>query len=237
MKALPKTTVVCLGDSITKGMVSYDWVQELSQKMPELPFLNHGKNGDLAYNALQRVEAVIRAKPDVVVILLGTNDVLHAVPGIELRIKKTDLPQEPDINWFRLNLDQIIQQIQARTQARILIASLPVLGEGLHHLTNQMVQQYNDIIRQTAEQYRLVYLPFNEALVRILEEEPVANPILLQESFGIIVKAMVRRLVLRQNYDRISAAYGLKLTTDTIHLNSRSGKILGDLVGTALRHC
>jgi lysophospholipase L1-like esterase len=236
MKLPQKTTVVCLGDSITKGMVSYDWVRELSRKMPELRFLNHGKNGDLAYNALQRVDAVIRANPDVVVILLGINDVLHAVPGIELRIKKTDLPQTPDRNWFRTNLVEILRQLQTRTQARILIASLPVLGEGLDHLTNQLVQQYNDIIRQTAEQYSLVYLPLNEALVRILEQEPVANPILLEDSFGIIVKAMVRRLVLRQSFDKISAVNGLKLTTDTIHLNSRSGKILGDLVETGLRH-
>jgi lysophospholipase L1-like esterase len=74
MKASPKTTVICLGDSITKGMVSYDWVRELSRKMPEFRFLNHGINGDLAYNVLKRLEPVIAAKPDVVVIL--PNDAL-----------------------------------------------------------------------------------------------------------------------------------------------------------------
>jgi lysophospholipase L1-like esterase len=228
------TTVVCLGDSITKGMISYHWIQEISRKIPAFRFLNHGVNGDLAYNALQRLEPVIAAKPDVVVILLGTNDVLHAIPSIELRIRKTNLPQKPDKDWFRANLHEIIRQIQTRTTARILIASMPVIGEGLLHLSNQLVQQYNEIIRQTAEQYSLVYLPLNEALVRILEEESPQNPIRLEDSFGVVVKAMMRRLMLRQSYDGISDVYGLKLTTDTIHLNSRSGKILGDLVAEHL---
>jgi lysophospholipase L1-like esterase len=235
MKSPSTRTVACLGDSITKGMISYDWVRELSRKMPEFRFLNHGINGDLAYNALQRLEPVIAAKPDVVVILLGTNDVLHAIPSIELRIKKTNLPQKPDKDWFRKNLHEIIQLIQTRTTARILIASMPVIGEGLHHSSNHLVQQYNEIVRQTAEQYSLIYLPFHEALVQILEEEPVPNPIRLEESFSVVVKAMMRRLVLWQSYDTISDVYGLKLTTDTIHLNSRSGKILGDLVAERLR--
>ncbi|MFY7999555.1 MAG: SGNH/GDSL hydrolase family protein, partial [Candidatus Kapaibacteriota bacterium] len=68
------TTVVCLGDSITKGMISYHWIQEISRKIPAFRFLNHGVNGDLAYNVLKRLEPVIAAKPDVVVIL--PNDAL-----------------------------------------------------------------------------------------------------------------------------------------------------------------
>ncbi len=104
MKASPKTTVVCLGDSITKGMVSYDWVRELSRKTPEFRFLNHGINGDLAYNVLKRLEPVIAAKPDVVGFC---QTMLYASPSIEHRIKKTDLPQKPHKDWFCTNLYEI----------------------------------------------------------------------------------------------------------------------------------
>jgi lysophospholipase L1-like esterase len=224
------TSVACFGDSITKGTVSYNWVRYLSKKLPRYQWDNYGRNGDLAFNALQRIEKVIRNNPDYVVIVLGTNDILQAMPEIEKHVRKMNLPQKPDIEWFQFNLEQIIGRFQEETKATIFIASLPVLGEGLNHRSNQMVREYNEIIRHLAKQYDLEYLPYNEALVEILEQEHSANPVLLQDSIEMIMKAPLRRFLLGQDWDTISSANGLRLTTDNIHLNTRSGMLLGDLI-------
>jgi hypothetical protein len=47
--------VVCLGESLTKGEVSYDWVADL-QSCPQnasVRFVNLGVGGDHSYNALK----------------------------------------------------------------------------------------------------------------------------------------------------------------------------------------
>ncbi len=234
MNTSATTTVVCLGDSITKGNVSYNWLQDLAKKMPQYRFVNHGCNGDLAYHALLRLDAVIKDSPDIVVLLLGTNDVLHTIPEIAHLVKKAKLPQKPDIDWFQVTFENIITELRQRTKARILVVSLPILGEGLRHHTNTLVALYNERIRRIVEQYHLEYIPLNEALVGILEQEHPANPVALQDSIGMVMKAPIRRLLFRQRWETISAANGLKLTTDNIHLNTRSGKILADLVAKRL---
>ncbi|HEY0256766.1 MAG TPA: GDSL-type esterase/lipase family protein, partial [Candidatus Methylacidiphilales bacterium] len=70
-------TVVCFGASLTAGTVSFDYV-ELLRARPSLAgfrFINHGVNGDLAWNGLQRLDKVVAERPDIVTILIGTNDV------------------------------------------------------------------------------------------------------------------------------------------------------------------
>ena len=46
-----------------------------ARRWPDFRFLNHGVNGDLAWNGLQRLDRVIAERPDFVTILIGTNDV------------------------------------------------------------------------------------------------------------------------------------------------------------------
>ena len=70
-------TVVCFGASLTAGRVSFDYVELLNAR-PSLSgyrFVNHGVDGDLAWNGLQRLDKVIAGQPDAVSILIGTNDV------------------------------------------------------------------------------------------------------------------------------------------------------------------
>ena len=68
--------IACLGESLTKGEVSYDWVADL-QSRPQnasIRFVNLGVGGDHTYNALQRVSQVIQCHPDKVVVLIGAGD-------------------------------------------------------------------------------------------------------------------------------------------------------------------
>jgi lysophospholipase L1-like esterase len=74
--------MACLGSSSTAGKgQAYDWIGELRRRPRNkgVSFLNFGVGGDLAYNALQRLPAVLSCHPSKVVVLIGGNDVLALV--------------------------------------------------------------------------------------------------------------------------------------------------------------
>ena len=77
------TTVVFLGDSLT---AAGDW----STWFPELTAINQGVSGDTTDHVLERIGDVFDAKPDEIVLLIGTNDlgtrltVEHLVRNIQL---------------------------------------------------------------------------------------------------------------------------------------------------------
>jgi lysophospholipase L1-like esterase len=60
-------TVVFLGDSITQGG---DW----GAWFPELNCVNLGVGGNTTEDVLSRLEGVVAARPDEIVLLIGTND-------------------------------------------------------------------------------------------------------------------------------------------------------------------
>ncbi|WP_370452772.1 hypothetical protein [Kribbella sp. VKM Ac-2568] len=51
---------------------------------------NYGVNGDLAYNALQRVHQIIDNRPDVVTVHVGANDANASLSNKNLRIDDPD---------------------------------------------------------------------------------------------------------------------------------------------------
>ena len=69
-------TVVCIGNSITHGRVSYNYVNILSDDLSGhgYHFINAGINGNLAYNVVKRLGKIIECNPDYVTLLIGTND-------------------------------------------------------------------------------------------------------------------------------------------------------------------
>ena len=51
-------TVVCFGASLTAGTVSFNYLDLLSARpaLADFHFINHGVDGDLAWNGLQRLD-------------------------------------------------------------------------------------------------------------------------------------------------------------------------------------
>jgi lysophospholipase L1-like esterase len=76
------SVVACLGSSSTAGQgQAFGWIDELAGR-PEnarFNFKSLGVGGDFAYDALERVPAVVATDPDRIVILIGANDVLAMV--------------------------------------------------------------------------------------------------------------------------------------------------------------
>ena len=225
--------VVCLGASIVHGSVSFNFVNLLKEKLGSkgFRFVNAGVNGDLAYNVLQRLDPVIAARPDFVVILVGTNDAMSTTSErAESRyIRRNGLPQRPSLDWYRENLEAIVDNLQQRTGAKIALSSLPVLGEDLTSVPIQLISRYNEAIKGVAEKYHVVFLPVFESQVQYLRSAQ-HGPGRSFQGFGLLWRSILRHRVLGQSFDKISEKNGFLLTIEGIHMNSRGGTMIADQV-------
>jgi lysophospholipase L1-like esterase len=227
-----RRVVVCLGASIVHGKVSVDFVELLRQRLParDYAFVNAGVNGELAYEALQRIDSVIACDPDFVVILVGTNDVLATindqVKGLQMRSKH--LPCEPCIEWYGENLGQIMTRLCEQTRARVGVCSLPVLGEDLASPANRRVAEFNALVGRVAAERGAAYLPVHERQVEYLTEVGRTHGRECTGSPVPVMAAGVQHFLFGQSLDTISHCYGLALTTDMIHMNSYGAAIIAD---------
>ena len=106
--------VVALGDSLTAGLgVAADeaFPARLEARLKSEGYayrvVNAGVSGDTTAGGLRRVDWVLRARPEVVIVALGANDGLRG--------------QEP--RAMRVNLDEIVARLQA-AGARVLLVGM-----------------------------------------------------------------------------------------------------------------
>lgn len=102
-------SIVCFGDSITKGIYigsGNDYPSVLGQKVA-WPVINAGASGDTTHDALKRIEAdVLAHNPRMVIVMLGGNDFLRKIP-----LEKT-----------LANIDTIVVKIQEHGAVVVLAA-------------------------------------------------------------------------------------------------------------------
>lgn len=129
------TDIIAFGDSLIEGVGSTrgnDFVSVLSRRIGE-PIVNLGRAGDTTRQGLDRLSALDRYDPKVVILLLGGNDHLQKVP-----IETT----------FR-NLGAIIENIQARGAVVLL------LGVKGSLLSDKFAPEF-ELLRDT---YKTAYVP------------------------------------------------------------------------------
>ena len=231
--------MVCLGDSNVRGQVSVSFVDILRQRLSDnrFHFINAGVNGDLAYNVLKRLDAVVTQRPDIVVILVGTNDVNATLtPRMSqgYRLWKR-LPEKPRPEWYRANVLSIIRILRESTSARIAVTSHPVLGEDLASMANERIRMYSSILLQLAVQEGITYLPLHERqeayLRRIGHDSGHAH----DADSMLMWTSLFRHYVLRRDFESIARQNGFALTTEGLHLNEAGAVIMADLVEAFLR--
>jgi lysophospholipase L1-like esterase len=228
-----KRLVACVGASIVHGNVSFNFVNLLKDRLEPKGFelVNAGVNGDLAWNVLKRLDSIIKLQPNYVIILVGTNDVIATTSrGAEITYKLTKRPpKKPTLDFYRESLESIVSDLQKRTNAKIALSSLPVLGEDLSSEPNQKIAKYNNAIRETTEKYGLTYLPVNESQVELLHSLQKKRGRAFKGG-GLMTRAILRHRFLGQSLDEISERNGLLLTIECIHMNTGGGTIIADQI-------
>ena len=227
-----KKRIVCVGDSLTHGNLSVNYINMLANRLgrDNYSYINAGMNSEVTYNVYKRIDSIIACKPDYVTILIGTNDVHREFELINdnMSSKRLNLPQKPNKQWYRENLEKIITKLKEKTTAKIAVLSLPPLGEDSNAHIFKQAKIYSDIIKELAEKNTISYLPVNEKMTQFLKEYP-SNPKYPFEHI-IIKEIVMQHFLFKKSFDEISENYGFSLLTDNIHLNSEGAKIITDLI-------
>src|ERR1051326_1834981 len=232
------TVVACLGASATAAIGSYDWIHDLEQRPgnESLRFVRFAQGGDLAYNGLQRLPNIIALYPASVVILLGENDVMALISKKVARFVRLTkhLPSQPSPEWYRETISAILRRLKHETSARIALCSLIPVGEApdatnsFQAEANRHIEEYSASLRDIAREEAVSYIPFYEQMRDLI----LASPGRAFTSFDFLpfYRDVFRQFVLHKSHDEIGRLNGWRFHRDGIHLNSRSGKLLADLV-------
>ncbi|NCP67781.1 arylesterase [Candidatus Peregrinibacteria bacterium] len=138
--------IVFLGDSITEGYqveVAQNYPSLIQNKLDAAGFgdyqvVNLGITGDKSVDGLNRLEAVLAAEPEIVVLALGGNDFL----------------QGTTLNEVQSNLETIIETLQAQNVEVLLVGIVAPPLKGLGY-TRQVKSMYESL----AETYELKFMP------------------------------------------------------------------------------
>ncbi|MGA7134289.1 MAG: SGNH/GDSL hydrolase family protein [Mycobacterium sp.] len=233
-------TVACLGSSTTTAKGTFNWIDELARRPQNrrFRFVNFGVGGDLSVNIAKRLDPVLRVAPDRVIVLIGTNDILATVfPNFRRFIRAwKQISEEPSPAHFKDNLELITRRLQQETSAMIALSSLSPIGEALRpddpvqSRLNELVAAYNGIIGDVSHSCDAHYIPFCERFRDQLDRLAVAKPFTRFSFAAFYRDYLFREMILRRSFDEISQRNGWEFHIDGIHLNTRGGRILTDVV-------
>lgn len=235
----PTKIVACLGSSSTAGKgQAFNWIEELEGRTrnARFSFRNFGVGGDLAYNALERLPEVLACRPDLVIVMVGSNDVLSLASRklrLFFRISKR-LPKAPSPEWFRESLSAITKRVRVEGAAVIALCSLPPIGEDpsthdpFQKELNTRIQEYGDLIREVAKENGTAYIPVREAILAQMVNSP--RRVFSRFRFLSFYRDAFRVLVLHKTLDEVAQSNDWYFHTDGVHLNSRAGMIVADLI-------
>jgi lysophospholipase L1-like esterase len=230
--------VSCVGASLTEGTVSANYVDMLAERqaLGEFDFRNHGVNGELAVNVLQRLDDVIAEHPEFVTILVGTNDANSTLSDRNFAYYREvhGISERPTAESYEQALRDIVTRLQDKTNARVALISLAPIGEDPEFEGFRRIAQYNEIMRRVAESSGVDYLPAYEKMVDYLREheyDRAAMPPRLAYREGLHNIGTATALhAAGMSWNDVARRHGLLLLTDTIHLNETGAGIIADLI-------
>jgi acyl-CoA thioesterase I len=138
--------IITLGDSLTAGLgVAADeaYPALLESKLRQAGFayrvVNAGVSGDTSAGGLRRLDWVLRAKPEVVLIALGANDGLRGLPASALRD----------------NLVAIVTRLRERN-VRVLLIGMRLPPNYGDRYAGEFAEAFRTVARRTS----VAFLPF-----------------------------------------------------------------------------
>ncbi len=228
---IDKPIFVAFGDSLTQANMSASWFDIVENINPNYKFYNAGMNADLSYTLLTRINDVIDCNPQVISILVGSNDVMATMSADRMKryydLKK--ISQEANFEGFVENYKSIIQILLSHTKAKILVVSLPPITEDWTHEGNLKGDEYSEVIKNIAIENNLIYIPFREELRKKMPEKS-AQLDDFNDSVQLLRKSVLKKNFLGQSWNQISASRHAMFLTDNIHLNDTAAAILAELI-------
>ena len=237
--------VACLGSSSTAGKgQAFNWIGELARRPgnARYDFRNFGVGGDLAYDALNRIDTVLAIRPHRVIVWVGGNDALAmASPKARRLFRIMKLASRPSSQTrFQESLSAIVDRTRAAS-ARVALCSLTPIGEApaseqpFQAALNSAIRDLSASIQHIAHARGADYIPIFEAFQTAIAADP--GRALTEFRLLPMYRDAIRTLVLRMSPDEVGRLNGWKFHSDGIHLNRRGGMIAADLIQSHLDGC
>ena len=231
-----KKRIVLVGDSITHGTVSHNYVKVLKRKLgtEKFEFINAGLNGDLTFNVLKRIDDIIRCEPDIVTVLIGTNDALgsYTVESRERYIKLKGAEANDEfwtLERFKENITQVITQLKNEANATIGVLSIPIIGEDLMDPVIEHSKAYSKVIKEVSTDLGVHYMPLNELMIEYLKVNPSTPKYKYSKNLGLMIKTIFAHYFGRR-WQNIAKKKGNQLLTEFVHLSTKGASFVSDLV-------
>ncbi len=234
-----KIIVACFGASITRGLGSFNWIKELESRPQnnQYRFVNLGVGGDPTYNGLKRLPNVLEVHPQKVIVAFGWNDIILAVfkstRSFMSLIKK--LPEQFTPDGYRQNMIAIVRQFKENNIDDIALVSPSQMGEDSDSLDpvqselNRRFYEYSQIVKAVSKAEGTAYIPFYEAMNEAIVNSP-RRQAFTKFSYRDFYWSAIRQFILGFSLDRVAEENGWEFHVDGLHLNSRGGMILANLV-------
>ncbi len=232
-----RAKIVCIGDSITHGTASANYVNIIESRLnvdptkKSLDAINAGINGEFAYNVLQRLDPIILCAPDVITILIGTNDAYGSLTPQrqQKEQRKWKLPELPDADNYKRYLTAIATRLKAQTKAQIALLTIPTIGEDPTTVEFAQSMKYAEIVKEVASATGIAHLPLNEAMVVFLKEHPSHQKYHFKRYLFTIVKSILAH-AFGKSWEKEGKANGFQLHTDHLHLSRKGADMVADLI-------
>lgn len=178
-KEEPAMLYVALGDSLTAGagttknteFFPYLIAEKLAGSDKKVMLKNFSYPGAKTQDMINDfLESAIVAKPDVVTLLIGVNDIHNHIKA----------------DRFRKNYDYILERLTKETTAKIYVISIPFIGSNsiilppLDHYFDYRTKKFNVIIKDLAASYGVKYIDLYTPSWDLLRKD---GPLYASDSF------------------------------------------------------
>lgn len=230
-----KKVLLTLGDSITHGVVSANYSNLIRDFMEQYHYqtINAGMNADLAITALRKIDKVIACKPDIVTILLGTNDVMASESDADRKryvsIKRLNNDAAVSIEAYAESLTTTVQALKAASIKNIFLISLPLIGEDLSQAINQKTLAYSQVIKDIADKESVNYVPLNESMREVVAT--LENVRGFNKGSQVKINYLIaQHYFFKKNLDKLFKDFAYQFLTEGVHLNRRGAELTSSLV-------
>ncbi len=239
-------TVLLIGDSLTAGNLGIPYIRFLNLpkgRSYEHRIINCGQDGDTLLGVGSRLkEALKEDNPDILVIQAGANDIL--LPEMATRgglwtqfvremEKRGSIPTTDPRKFSEIYTEMIGRAVTLGVDInRIIIATIPPIGESIHSGRNRKREEYNRAIRRAAEETGANLADVSVEFERILET--IENPSDWFFGSPADFTADVKEVRRGKGAMGLSEERGLYLTMDGAHLNEKGAELMGTVISSGI---
>jgi len=227
-----KHVLVVVGDSITQGTIGHRWAEDVAAALGDDWFVvNAGTNGEVAYEVAERLLQVAACDPDVVTVLIGTNDVMldYAVDFGEQAVADRNLPERSNVSFYREQLTRISTTLSSTTSAQVALLSVPTVGENPEEDVWALTASYAAVAEEVAADTGVVYGPLHEDMVAALEALPRRETPSMDNWLSLVTDGVFKHAT-GQSWDAIGEDLGFYMHSDHLHLDEDGAALITSIV-------